>query len=87
MKTLESRLGWNVGRKPRRQEKRRPIGDGDGAPKQLLKTLWYHEAWVLSDAVEQMVLGGCCRYVLWGESAEGDTGGDGEMPGRIGWAG
>jgi len=54
MRILESRLGWNVGKKPSRQERRRPVRYGDGAPELLLQALGYHEVCMQFDAVGWM---------------------------------
>ena len=81
MRILESRLGWNVCRKPGMQGKCRPVRDG--ALRLLLWALGHHEAWVLFVAVE-MGREQHCTYVQQGESAEVDKGG---VPGRVVWAG
>ena len=78
MRILESRLEWNVSRKPR--EKRGPVRDGDGAPGLLLRPLGGHEALVLFDAVERTWRQPYCTYVPRGMFAGADTGGNEAMP-------
>ena len=53
MRVLESWLEWNVGRKPRRQEKRGQVRDAD-AQELLLRTLESHKAQVPFGAVERV---------------------------------
>jgi len=50
MRILESRLGWNMGRKPRKQENSGPIRDGDGTTGLLLWALGSHKAQAPFDA-------------------------------------